>query len=91
MESGLERGRSFYAAGGAGGDVMRRMGVLISAWAASDPVERFRAWLVEHAAFTDEEDAALAAEVKAVLADALRRAEDSQLPDPATVADGVYA
>ena len=64
---------------------------MLSAWTASDPIERFRAWLAEHAAFTDEEDEALAAEVKAVLADALRRAEDSQLPDPATVADGVYA
>jgi len=64
---------------------------MLSAWAASDPVERFRTWLFEHAAFTDGEEEALAAEVKVVLADALRRAEESPLPEPATVADGVYA
>jgi pyruvate dehydrogenase E1 component alpha subunit len=64
---------------------------MFTAWAAKDPVERFRVWLVEHAAFTDGEDEALVAEVKALLADALRRAEESPLPDGATVADGVYA
>src|SRR6476646_10641703 len=64
---------------------------MFTAWAASDPVERFRAWLVEHAALTDAEDEELAAEVKTLLADALRRAEESPLPDGATVADGVYA
>jgi TPP-dependent pyruvate/acetoin dehydrogenase alpha subunit len=64
---------------------------MFTAWAAKDPVERLRAWLVEHAAFSDAEDEALVAEVKALLADALRRAEESPLPDGATVADGVYA
>ena len=64
---------------------------MFTAWAASDPVERFRTWLVEHVAFNDAEDEALAAEVKVLLADALRRAEESPLPDGATVADGVYA
>jgi len=64
---------------------------MFTAWAASDPVKRFRTWLVEHAEFSDEEDEALAAEVKELLTDALRRADESRLPDGATVADGVYA
>jgi TPP-dependent pyruvate/acetoin dehydrogenase alpha subunit len=64
---------------------------MLTAWAASDPVERYRAWLVENAAFTEQEDEELAAEVKSLLADALRRAEASPLPDGATVAEGVYA
>jgi TPP-dependent pyruvate/acetoin dehydrogenase alpha subunit len=64
---------------------------MLTAWAASDPLERFRAWLVEQVAFSDAEDEELAAEVKALLADALRRAEESPLPDGATVAEGVYA
>jgi TPP-dependent pyruvate/acetoin dehydrogenase alpha subunit len=64
---------------------------MVAQWAESDPVERFRGWLVEHAAFTDEEDDALRAEVKRLLDDALRRAEASPLPDVSTVADGVYA
>ena len=64
---------------------------MLTAWAESDPVERFRAWLVEHVAFSDAEDEVLTAEVKALLSEALRRAEDSPLPDGATVAEGVYA
>jgi pyruvate dehydrogenase E1 component alpha subunit len=64
---------------------------MLSAWAERDPVERHRAWLGEHAEFTDAEDEALLAEVTATLRDALRRAEASPLPDPATLADGVYA
>jgi pyruvate dehydrogenase E1 component alpha subunit len=66
-------------------------GEMLSAWAGRDPVERYRAWLGEHAAFTDAEDEALLAEVTATLRDGLRRAEASPLPDPATLTDGVYA
>jgi len=64
---------------------------MLAAWAKQDPVERYRAWLAEHAGFTDEEDERLAAEVKTLLQDALRRAEASPPPDPATLTDGVYA
>ena len=64
---------------------------MLAAWAESDPVERYRSWLVENAAFTEQEDEELAAEVKSLLAEALRRAEASPLPDGATVAEGVYA
>jgi TPP-dependent pyruvate/acetoin dehydrogenase alpha subunit len=66
-------------------------GDMLEHWAASDPVERFRAWLLAHAAFTDEEDDALQSEVKQELAEALRLAEASPLPDGSTVAEDVYA
>ena len=46
--------------------------------------------LTEPDAGSDEESQ-LEEDVKGMLNDALRRAEDSPLPDPATVADGVYA
>jgi TPP-dependent pyruvate/acetoin dehydrogenase alpha subunit len=64
---------------------------LLAAWAERDPVERHRAWLAEHVAFSKREDEELGVEVKTLLADALRRAEASPLPDPATLTEGVYA
>jgi len=64
---------------------------MLSAWAERDPVERYRAWLREHAALSAEEDEALLAEVKSVVREAQERAEASPLPDPVTVADAVYA
>jgi pyruvate dehydrogenase E1 component alpha subunit len=64
---------------------------MLAAWAEADPVERYRAWLFANVAFTEREDEALGTEVKALLADALRRAEESPLPDGATVTEGVYA
>ena len=65
---------------------------LHDAWAPSDPLERYRAWLKANLdGFGDDEDARLREEVKALLVDALRRAEQSPLPDPATIGDGVWA
>jgi TPP-dependent pyruvate/acetoin dehydrogenase alpha subunit len=64
---------------------------MLSAWAERDPVRRYRLWLAENAAFSDAEDEGLRAEVKALLGSALRRAEASPLPDPASVAGDVYA
>jgi pyruvate dehydrogenase E1 component alpha subunit len=60
-------------------------------WAARDPIERFRAWLRSNAGLTDLEESEITADVKKLLNDAMRRAEESPLPDPATVTDGVYA
>jgi TPP-dependent pyruvate/acetoin dehydrogenase alpha subunit len=60
-------------------------------WAARDPVERFRTWLRENTDFTDEEEDEISADVKRLLNDAMRRAEESPLPEPETLADGVYA
>ena len=60
-------------------------------WAKRDPLERFRTWLREHADMSDEEESELTESVKKLLNEALRRAEESPLPDPATVTEGVYA
>ncbi len=51
-------------------------------WAKRDPLERFRTWLRENADFTDEEEDEIRAEVKKLLNDAIKRAEESPLPDP---------
>jgi Pyruvate/2-oxoglutarate dehydrogenase complex, dehydrogenase (E1) component, eukaryotic type, alpha subunit len=60
-------------------------------WAKSDPIERFRTWLRDNASMTDEEEDEITVGVKKVLNDALKRAEDSSLPDPSTLLGGVYA
>jgi pyruvate dehydrogenase E1 component alpha subunit len=64
---------------------------MLAAWRERDPVHGYRAWLAANTAFTEAEDEALRAEVKALLGDALRRAEASPLPDTASLTDGVYA
>src|SRR5436309_9138547 len=60
-------------------------------WAKSDPLERFRTWLRENADMTDEEEDEIASEVKRTLSDALRRAEESPLPEASQLLEGVYA
>jgi TPP-dependent pyruvate/acetoin dehydrogenase alpha subunit len=64
---------------------------LFEEWAKSDPIERFRTWLKEHADLSDDEEDELAAEIKKLLGDAMKRAEESPLPDPSTLTEGVYA
>jgi len=60
-------------------------------WAKRDPLERFRTWLRENAGLTHEEEDAITTDVKRLLNDAVRKAEDSRLPETATLTDGVYA
>ncbi len=60
-------------------------------WAKRDPLERFRTWLRENADLSDEEEDAIRGEIKRVLNDAIRRAEESPLPEGKTVTEGVYA
>ena len=60
-------------------------------WAKRDPIERFRVWLRDHGALTDEEEAEISADVKKLLTEAMHRADESPLPDGATQAVGVYA
>src|SRR5437868_15180061 len=60
-------------------------------WAKNDPLERFRGWLRENANMGDEEEDEIASNVKKVLNDALRRAEESPLPEPDQLAEGVFA
>jgi pyruvate dehydrogenase E1 component alpha subunit len=64
---------------------------LFERWAESDPIERYRTWLHEHADFSDTEEDEIKVHVKKLLNDALEKAEASPLPDPATLLEGVYA
>src|ERR671915_138626 len=58
---------------------------LFEEWARRDPIERYRTWLRENAEMSDEEEEEVAGRVKKILNDALQRAEESPLPDPATL------
>jgi pyruvate dehydrogenase E1 component alpha subunit len=64
---------------------------LFERWAERDPVERYRTWLREHADLTHEEEDEITVGVKKLLNESLQRAEESPLPDPSTLYDGVYA
>jgi pyruvate dehydrogenase E1 component alpha subunit len=64
---------------------------LFEEWARRDPLERFRTWLRDNAELTDSEEDDITAGVKRLLNDAIQRAEESPVPDPATVTDGVFA
>ena len=55
---------------------------LFEEWAKRDPIERFRTWLRENAELTDDEEDEIAAEVKQLLNDALRRAEETPAARP---------
>src|SRR6266540_1652475 len=60
-------------------------------WAKRDPIERFRTWLRENADLTDDEEEEIGAGVKKTLNDALLRAEESPLPEPESLTEGVFA
>jgi pyruvate dehydrogenase E1 component alpha subunit len=60
-------------------------------WAKRDPIERFRSWLRGNADFSDEEEDEIRAEVKKALNDAIKRADESPLPETSSLLDGVYA
>jgi TPP-dependent pyruvate/acetoin dehydrogenase alpha subunit len=64
---------------------------LFEEWAKRDPIERFKIWLRENVELSDSDEEEIGAEIKKLLSDAIRRAEDSPLPDPATLLEGVYA
>src|SRR5580765_1858419 len=64
---------------------------MFESWAENDPIERFRGWLRENADMSDEEEDEIAADVKKALNDALKRAEESPLPDASSLTEGVYA
>ena len=64
---------------------------LFESWAAKDPIERFRSWLRDHAELTDDEEEELQGGVKKLLNDAIKRAEESPLPEQSSLLEGVYA
>jgi pyruvate dehydrogenase E1 component alpha subunit len=64
---------------------------LFEEWAKSDPIERFRTWLRDNAGMSDDEEDEITADVKRLLNEAMRRAEESPLPEPSTLTEGVFA
>jgi pyruvate dehydrogenase E1 component alpha subunit len=64
---------------------------LFEEWAQRDPIERFRTWLKENADMSEDEEDEITSGVKRILNDAIQRAEESPLPDPAELTQGVFA
>jgi pyruvate dehydrogenase E1 component alpha subunit len=63
----------------------------VSAWLAADPIAFLKPLLATDTRIGARRIAAIEAEVKAAIADAVAFARSSPLPDTATVLDGVYA
>ncbi|HYY75868.1 MAG TPA: thiamine pyrophosphate-dependent dehydrogenase E1 component subunit alpha [Gaiellaceae bacterium] len=64
---------------------------MLEEWAKRDPLERFRSWLRENADFSDDEEDEIRGEVKKLLNDAIKRADESSLPEVSSLLEGVYA
>ena len=64
---------------------------LVASWAEKDPIARFRRHLIETNTATEKELDDIDSMTKNFAADEARLAEESPMPDPATVSRGVYA
>jgi pyruvate dehydrogenase E1 component alpha subunit len=64
---------------------------LLEAYGRKDPIERYRRWLKAQSLLDETTEDQIGLEVKRLLNDAVKRAEDSPLPEGGDVLDGVYA
>ena len=64
---------------------------LLASWTETDPIARFRRHLIETGTAIEKELDDIDAMTKNFAADEARLAEESPMPDPATVTRGVYA
>ncbi len=64
---------------------------LLEAYTKKDPIERYRRWLKEQGILDEVAEDTISADVKHLLNEAMRRAEESPLPTAADLAEGVYA
>jgi TPP-dependent pyruvate/acetoin dehydrogenase alpha subunit len=64
---------------------------LVASWTDKDPIARFRRHLIETSTATEKELDDIDAMTKSFAAEEARLAEESPMPDPATVTRGVYA
>jgi TPP-dependent pyruvate/acetoin dehydrogenase alpha subunit len=51
-------------------------------WTRKDPIERYRRWLKEAGLLSEATDDEIAVEVKKLLNEAMKRADESPLPEP---------
>jgi TPP-dependent pyruvate/acetoin dehydrogenase alpha subunit len=63
----------------------------VQEWRKKDPIPRFRNYLIEHSQATAAQLDAIDAEIKQEMVDAVRFAQESPQPDPATRMDYIYA
>ena len=60
-------------------------------WTRKDPIERYRRWLKENGVLTEAADDEITVDVKRLLNEAMKRADESPQPDPAEAVTGIYA
>ena len=63
----------------------------VAEWRKNDPIPRFRKQLIENGSASDAELDAIDAEIKQEMAEAVKFAQESPQPDPATAMDYIYA
>jgi pyruvate dehydrogenase E1 component alpha subunit len=63
----------------------------VEEWRKKDPIPRFRTELIDSGQASQEELDAIDAEIKQEMADAVKFAQESPQPDPATALDYIYA
>jgi TPP-dependent pyruvate/acetoin dehydrogenase alpha subunit len=63
----------------------------VQAWREKDPIPRFRQYLTANGVATEDEIEAIDAEVKQEMVEAVKFAQESPQPDPATAMDYIYA
>jgi TPP-dependent pyruvate/acetoin dehydrogenase alpha subunit len=63
----------------------------VEEWRKKDPIPRFRQYLIEEGKASQGEMDAVDADVKQEVADAVKFAQESPQPDPATAMDYIYA
>ena len=64
---------------------------LLEAYNRKDPIERYRRWLKAESLLDETTEDQITVEVKRLLNDAVKRADESPLPDPGGLLGGVYA
>jgi pyruvate dehydrogenase E1 component alpha subunit/2-oxoisovalerate dehydrogenase E1 component alpha subunit len=99
----VDRARAGEGASLVGVDTMRMQGhaqhddaryvpkAMLDEWSRKDPITRFRDWLVERAVGTPQDLDDIDDMCKTYAAEEAGLAEESPMPDPATVSRGVYA
>jgi TPP-dependent pyruvate/acetoin dehydrogenase alpha subunit len=60
-------------------------------WTRKDPIERYRRWLKAAGLLSEAADDEITVEVKKLLNEAMKRADESPLPQPQELYTGIYA